>query len=196
MSGFSGAAAGVAAGDAEDAGAGAPDERVEHRADHRLEAAVDDGEFDRILVVVVGGAVGYYFWGRKATAEEYLTAKIERGNIRQSVSATGTLQAVTTVQVGSQVSGIISALYVDFNSTVKKGQVVAQLDPAIFQAQVAQQRANVEQARASLADAEARVIAGGAHPTTYPAETLADRCVPRLVSHQSPFSLCITRNRR
>ena len=110
-------------------------------------------------LVVVGGAVGYYFWGRKATAEEYLTAKIERGNIRQSVSATGTLQAVTTVQVGSQVSGIISALYVDFNSTVKKGQVVAQLDPAIFQAQVAQQRANVEQARASLADAEARVIA-------------------------------------
>ncbi len=110
-----------------------------------------------VLAAAAGGA-GYYFWGRGAKAEEYVTAKIERGNVRNTVSATGTLQAVTTVQVGSQVSGIISALYVDFNSVVKKGQLVAQLDPSIFQAQVAQQRANVEQARANLADAQARLV--------------------------------------
>jgi HlyD family secretion protein len=110
-------------------------------------------------LVIVAAVAGYVFWGRRAAADEYITAKIERGNVRNTVNATGTLQAVTTVQVGSQVSGNISALYVDFNSNVSKGQVVAQLDPSVLQAQVAQQRANLEQARANLADAQARVIA-------------------------------------
>ena len=113
-------------------------------------------------VIIVGGVGGYILWGRRATSEEYITAKIERGAIRNTVSATGTLQAVTTVQVGSQVSGTISALYADFNSNVHKGQVVAQLDPRIYEAQLASQRANLEQARANLADAEARVIAAKA----------------------------------
>jgi len=112
-----------------------------------------------IGVILVGGVGGYFLWERRATSEEYITAKIERGNIRNTVSATGTLQAVTTVQVGSQVSGAISALYADFNSNVRKGQVVAQLDPRIFDAQLASQRANAEQARANLADAEAKVLA-------------------------------------
>lgn len=111
-----------------------------------------------IVLGAVGGMAGYFYFGRKATAEEYITAKIERGNVRNTVSATGALQAVTTVQVGSQVSGIIKALNVDFNSNVRKGQIVAQLDPSIFQAQVAQQRANVEAARANLADAQARLV--------------------------------------
>jgi HlyD family secretion protein len=111
-------------------------------------------------LVLIGAAVGgYFYWGSRATAEEYITAKIERGQVRNTVNATGTLQAVTTVQVGSQVSGNIKALYVDFNSSVKKGQIVAQLDPSILQAQVEQQRANLENARASLADAQARVMA-------------------------------------
>ena len=69
-----------------------------------------------IGVILVGGTGGYYLWGRRASSEEFITAKIERGNIRNTVSATGTLQAVTTVQVGSQVSGTISELYVDFNA--------------------------------------------------------------------------------
>ena len=73
----------------------------------------------------------FYFWGNQSAAAQYMTAKIERGNLRNTVTATGTLQAVTTVQVGSQASGTISALYADFNSVVKKGQVVAQLDPAV-----------------------------------------------------------------
>ncbi|HEX3250064.1 MAG TPA: efflux RND transporter periplasmic adaptor subunit [Pyrinomonadaceae bacterium] len=100
---------------------------------------------------------GFYFWGDSSSTPQYLTARVERGNLRNTVSATGALQAVTTVQVGSQASGTISALYADFNSTVKKGQVVAQLDPAQMKAQVDQARANLDQARASLASARAAV---------------------------------------
>lgn len=122
----------------------------------------------KIIVTVVSlavlGTAGWYFWGkREASAEEYLTAKIERGDLRNSVFATGTLQAVTTVQVGSQVSGTIASLSADFNTKVRKGQVVAQLDPSILQAQVASQRANLEQARASAADAQAKLLAAKAN---------------------------------
>lgn len=118
----------------------------------------------QIIITVVSlavlGSAGWFYWSKKeAGAEEYLTAKIERGDLRNSVFATGTLQAVTTVQVGSQVSGTIQTLSADFNTKVRKGQVVAQLDPSILQAQVASSRANVEQARASAADAQAKLLA-------------------------------------
>jgi HlyD family secretion protein len=112
-----------------------------------------------VAVITVLAIASFAYWGRDAKAAEYLTAKVERGNLRNTVAATGTLEAVTTVQVGSQASGTIAALYADFNSTVKKGQVVAQLDPAVAQAQVAQQRANLAQARAALVDARAKVQA-------------------------------------
>ncbi|MEK7831986.1 MAG: biotin/lipoyl-binding protein, partial [Acidobacteriota bacterium] len=112
-----------------------------------------------VILLAVLGTAGWYFFGkREAGAEEYLTAKIERGDIRNSVFATGTLQAVTTVQVGSQVSGTILALHADFNTKVRKGQLVAQLDPSILQAQVASSLANVEPARASAAAAQANVL--------------------------------------
>jgi HlyD family secretion protein len=110
-----------------------------------------------IGAVLLVALVGFRLWGGGASAAEYMTAKVERGNLRNTVTATGTLQAVTTVQVGSQSSGTISALYADFNSTVKKGQVIAQLDPSTTQAQVEQARANVMQARAALAQAQAGV---------------------------------------
>ena len=118
----------------------------------------------RKKLLIAGGALavlafaGYYFWGNQTGATQYMTAKIERGNLRNTVTATGTLQAVTTVQVGSQASGTISALYADFNSKVKKGQIVAQLDPAVSKAQVQQAQANLEQARASLTQARAAVV--------------------------------------
>ena len=116
----------------------------------------------RLLVVLAAFAVvavaGFYFWGRSADAAPYLTAKVERGNLRNTVTATGTLQAVNTVQVGSQASGTISALYADFNSTVKKGQVIAQLDPSVAQAQVQQAKANLQQAQAQLQSARASVV--------------------------------------
>ena len=115
--------------------------------------------------LLIGGGImaavllaGFYFWGNDASAAQYLTARVDRGNLRNTVTATGTLQAVTTVQVGSQASGTISALYADFNSVVKKGQVIAQLDPSTMKAQVEQAQANVQQARASLAQAKAAVV--------------------------------------
>jgi HlyD family secretion protein len=107
--------------------------------------------------IVVLGLAAYYFWGNRTGTTQYLTAKVERGNLRNTVTATGTLQAVTTVQVGSQASGTISALYADFNSVVHKGQVVAQLDPAVSKAQVDQARATLQQANASLQLARAAV---------------------------------------
>ncbi|HEX6625792.1 MAG TPA: efflux RND transporter periplasmic adaptor subunit [Pyrinomonadaceae bacterium] len=109
-------------------------------------------------LVVLAASASYWMWGGGASAAEYMTAKAERGNLRNSVTATGALQAVTTVQVGSQASGTISALYVDFNSTVKKGQVIAQLDPSTVQAQVQQARANLQQAQAALQQSRAGLV--------------------------------------
>jgi HlyD family secretion protein len=115
----------------------------------------------KLALILVGLSVpalaGFYFWGGQASATQYLTAKVERGSLRNTVTATGTLQAVTTVQVGSQASGTISGLYADYNSIVKKGQVIAQLDPAVSKAQVDQARANLQQAQASLQQAKASV---------------------------------------
>jgi len=116
---------------------------------------------------------GFYFWGNDSSTPQYLTARVERGNLRNTVTATGALQAVTTVQVGSQASGTISALYADFNSVVKKGQVVAQLDPSTAKAQVDQARANLQQARASLANAQAAVVNARAGVSDAQAKNLA-----------------------
>jgi HlyD family secretion protein len=92
---------------------------------------------------------GYFFLIKKSPAE-YKTALVERGSIIATVSATGTLNAVTTVQVGTQVSGTIQKLFVDYNSLVKKGQVIAQIDPAIFTSQVEQSRGTYQSALANL----------------------------------------------
>jgi HlyD family secretion protein len=104
-----------------------------------------------VSIVLIGAAfVAAAFWNKGSASGEYLTAKIERGNIEVTVSATGTVQAVTTVQVGSQVSGTVAWLGADFNSRVKKGQIVAKLDPAIFQTQVQNQEANLLNANAAV----------------------------------------------
>src|SRR3982074_1834119 len=81
-----------------------------------------------LTALTVGGAPAFFFFGNQASAAQYMTAKTERGSLRNTVTATGTLQAVTTVQVGSQSSGAISALYADFNSVVKKGEGVGRID--------------------------------------------------------------------
>ena len=83
--------------------------------------------------------------------------KVERGEISSIVTATGTINPVVTVLVGSQVSGTIKALYADFNSRVKEGEVIAQIDPAIFDAQVEQAKANVATALANLSNAQANL---------------------------------------
>ncbi len=103
-----------------------------------------------VLLAVVGGGVGAWYTNRNKTQIQVNTAPLSRGDIVDTVGATGTLQAVTTVQVGSQVSGNIEWLGADFNSIVKKGQVIARLDPSLFDAQLNQVQANLVQARANL----------------------------------------------
>ena len=103
-----------------------------------------------ILIVAAGGTYGYYRYTKKDPAPTITTAKITRGDIAETVGATGTLQAVTTVQVGTQVSGTILELNADFNSLVRKGQVLARLDPSLFQTQIEQARANLTRAQADL----------------------------------------------
>jgi HlyD family secretion protein len=134
----------------------------------------------RKKLLLLGGGVaallamgGYYFWGNQSGTPQYMTAKVERGSLRNTVTATGTLQAVTTVQVGSQASGTLSALYADFNSVVKKGQVIAQLDPSVAKAQVDQSRANLQQARASLQQSIASVAGSRAGVNDAQAKALA-----------------------
>ncbi len=92
--------------------------------------------------------------GRGNKNDQYKTEKADRGHITMTVTATGTVSAVTTVQVGSQVSGVISRLYADFNSHVKKGQLLAELDPTPFQAQVEQRQADVTKAKVTTANAK------------------------------------------
>jgi HlyD family secretion protein len=103
-----------------------------------------------ILGAVGGSAFGYYRYRRVEPAPTITTAAITRGDIADTVGATGTLQAVTTVQVGTQVSGAIQELHADFNSLVRKGQVIARLDPSLFQTQIEQANANLIRAQADL----------------------------------------------
>ncbi|HWN08473.1 MAG TPA: efflux RND transporter periplasmic adaptor subunit [Pyrinomonadaceae bacterium] len=125
--------------------------------------------------LAVLGVLAYFYWGNQSSAPQYMTAKVERGNLRNTVTATGTLQAVTTVQVGSQASGTLSALNADFNSVVTKGQVIAQLDPSVSKAQVDQARANLQQARAALQQSIAGVSGSRAGVSDAQAKALAAR---------------------
>ena len=111
-------------------------------------------------------AVGLGAWLmlRGPTGIQYRTATVGHGDIDITVSATGNPNAVVTVQVGSQVSGIILALFADFNTKVTKGQLIAQIDPAPFQAKVDQAKANVDSAQAAVANTQAVVLqAAGGH---------------------------------
>ena len=106
------------------------------------------------LVAVAAVAVIFWTCNGKTKAETYQFAKIERGDVLVAISATGTLNAVTTVQVGTQVSGTIAKLYADFNSQVKQGQLLAQLDPTFLKASLNEQKANVDRATAQLNEAK------------------------------------------
>src|SRR5688572_2032473 len=102
------------------------------------------------LAVLAGGGYAYYRDTQKPLPPTINTARVTRGDIAEAVGATGTLQAVITVQVGTQVSGTILQLNADFNSLVRKGQVLARLDPSLFQTQIEQARANLVRAEADL----------------------------------------------
>lgn len=117
-----------------------------------------------LLFAVVAGAVYYYRADVGAAPPQLVVAQVSRGTIVSTVDATGTLQTVDTVEVGTQVSGTIATLGVDFNDTVKRGQVVATLDQAIFLSQIQQAEAQVfrlraehERARVQVLDAETKL---------------------------------------
>jgi HlyD family secretion protein len=109
------------------------------------------------LLGTAGWGSVQYFWGQQNGAK-YRLAAVEKGDIAAYVSATGTLNPVIMIQVGTQVSGTIEKLFADYNSPVHDGQVVAQLDQASFRAKVAQAAASLENARADLKNAQANVV--------------------------------------
>ncbi|MDP1992061.1 MAG: efflux RND transporter periplasmic adaptor subunit [Syntrophales bacterium] len=113
------------------------------------------------VLIVALAAGGWFFFKNKGNGVQFRTERVTRGDLRAKVTATGTVSAVTTVLVGTQVSGTVKEIFVDFNSPVKKGQLLAQIDPELSQARVAQARANllsaeagVEKAAAALQDAK------------------------------------------
>jgi HlyD family secretion protein len=106
---------------------------------------------------------------------EYRTAAVDRGGITSTISATGNLNAVVTVEVGSQVSGNIKELYADFNTKVKKGQLVARIDPAIYEARVSQAQANLDAARSAVMNANATLEKSSADITNAKAQVASAR---------------------
>ena len=111
-----------------------------------------------VVVAIVGGGVAYWRYreAHKGPLVQFTTVKVEKRKIVGRVTASGTLQATVTVQVGTQVSGRVQKLFADFNSPVKKGQLVAKIDPQLFQAAVAQAHANYVAAEAGLVKAVAQ----------------------------------------
>ena len=108
-----------------------------------------------VLAAVAVGAV-FFFKGKAPKAPQFVTATVDKGPLQSRVTATGTLSALVTVQVGAQVSGRIASLHADFNSSVKKNQVLAQLDPSLLEAATAQAKANEQAALGNLARAKAQ----------------------------------------
>ncbi len=120
-----------------------------------MKAAVKKLVWPLVGVLALAGA--WAIWRGRPDPVRYTTGSVDRGDVVEVVGATGTLEAVTTVQLGSQVSGTIESLHADFNSTVKKGQVVARLDPSLFQARRGQAEANLLAAKANVDRAKATV---------------------------------------
>ncbi len=109
-------------------------------------------------IVIVAIALGGWWWMRRDAGEaegRYRTVRVERGDIRVAISSTGTLSAISTVTVGSQISGQVTEVLVDFNSPVKQGDVLLRIDPSTFNAQIAQGSAQVASAQAQLRQAQA-----------------------------------------
>ncbi|MDR0183389.1 efflux RND transporter periplasmic adaptor subunit [Lysobacter arvi] len=118
---------------------------------HGLIAAV-------VLALVAGGVYVYRKRGGDAAEGAFRTVQVERGDIRVAISSTGTLSAISTVTVGSQISGQVTDVLVDFNDQVAKGQVIARIDPKTYEAQIAQGNAQIASARASLSQAQATLL--------------------------------------
>jgi HlyD family secretion protein len=112
-----------------------------------------------IASVILAGGLGVKSWSQKNAAPEYRTAKTEKGALTASVSASGTLSPVVSVQIGSQVSGQLKEVLVDFNSEVKQGQLIARIDPETFEYKVRQAQADLDAARAQAMTQQATIAA-------------------------------------
>lgn len=110
-------------------------------------------------LILAAGVAAYSYWpnGKSPPSERYRTQTVDRGDIVQTITANGTLNPVVLVNVGTQVSGTVRKIHADFNDRVKEDQVLAELDPALFQAQVRQSEANVLAAQAALALARIKI---------------------------------------
>src|SRR3989338_320681 len=111
-----------------------------------------------VILLLIGGS-GFWFWTTNSnSSQKYRYAKVERGDIIATISATGTIQPVTQLQVGTQVTGTIKKLFADFNSRVKANQVIAQIDFAQFEARVNQDKANLIRAEADIDRVKATLV--------------------------------------
>jgi HlyD family secretion protein len=144
------------------------------------------------LAAVIGLAT--FFYSHNSSAPEYVTARVDRGDIDSTVTTTGNLNAVITVQVGSQVSGNILALYADFNTKVKKGQLVAEIDPAPFKAAVAQATATRNAAKAAVVTAQASLAKSQSDFASAQANAVSQKA--DLVKSQSAVELARVQNER
>ena len=110
------------------------------------------------IVILIAAAILTLVFLRKKKSGQYRTVKIEQGTLVQTVRATGVVQPVKLVQVGTQVNGPVKKLYVDFNDHVKEGDLVAQIDPIVYEAQLARDEANLKESSASVDAAKAKLV--------------------------------------
>lgn len=150
--------------------------------------------FGVAAVLALAIAAGLIVWLRRPESITYITARVDRGDLDSTVTTTGNLNAVITVQVGSQVSGNIIALYADFNTRVKKGQLVAEIDPAPFQAVVDQAVATLAAARAGVVSAQANVATAQATLAAADANVTSQRA--NLVKAESATQFARVANER
>jgi len=146
-----------------------------------------------VAILSIAAAI-FFFYSHKSAGPQYVTARIERGDIDSTVTTTGNLNAVITVQVGSQVSGNIIALYADFNTKVKKGQLVAEIDPAPFKASLDQATAVLHAAKAAVTTAEASLAKSQSDLASAEANTASQKA--NLAKLQSAVELARVENER
>lgn len=106
--------------------------------------------FKYVLILLIIFGIGYYYSTKKNSGDVYVTKDLEKGEITEKITASGIINPISTVNIGTQVSGTISEIFVDYNSIVTKNQLLAQIDPALFEATVAQRQAALDIARAQL----------------------------------------------
>ena len=111
-----------------------------------------------LAAIVIAGGAGWLIWGRGGTANSYLTQRVTQGNVEDSVTALGTIQPLKYVDVGTQVSGQLRVLHVDYGATVKKGDLLAEIDPQIYQSRVDADQAQLLNLRAQLAQRQAQKV--------------------------------------